>query len=186
MGDALCPLSTRNEHRHGGIRYVTPGAASCRTGWPHARRSQRGLPRRALTQPATLERADPQLETGRRRPPTLNPERDIIIRPATSQILLSGSIAEPAFPSRPAAAPKPRSATQERGGAEPPASHAQRALSRASMARMASTGPSPAVSTVAHSPPVGSPHLRTSTPQHNGILDRKNGRIITEFKRQLP
>ena len=31
-----------------------------------------------------------------------------------------------------------------------------------------------AVSTVAHSSPVGSPHLRTSTRKQNGILDRKN------------
>ena len=38
-------------------------------------------------------------------------------------------------------APKPRSATKERE--ERPRSHAQRALSRASMARLASTGPSP-------------------------------------------
>jgi hypothetical protein len=32
---------------------------------------------------------------------TLNPERDSIVRAATSQIVLSGSIGEPAFSSRP-------------------------------------------------------------------------------------
>jgi putative transposase len=32
---------------------------------------------------------------------TLNPERDTVVRAATSEILLSGSIGEPAFPSRP-------------------------------------------------------------------------------------
>ena len=45
---------------------------------------------------------------------TPNPERDIIIRPATSQILLSGSIAEPAFPSRPGSA-QGRGAQRRRG-----------------------------------------------------------------------
>jgi hypothetical protein len=35
---------------------------------------------------------------------TLNPERDIIIRAANSQIQLSGSIGEPACPSRPSSA----------------------------------------------------------------------------------
>jgi putative transposase len=78
------------------------GAASCRAGWSRAHRSPRDLPRRALTQPATLERADPQLEAVGA--VTLNPERDIIIRAATLQILLSGSIGEPAFPSRPGSA----------------------------------------------------------------------------------
>jgi hypothetical protein len=41
------------------------------------------------------------------------------------------------------AAPKPRSATKEMGGAEPPAATRSARLSRASMARLASTGPSP-------------------------------------------
>ena len=73
---------------------------------------------------------------------TLNPERDIIVRAATSQILLSGSIGEPAFPSRPGSA---QAAERNAGDGRSRAtrSHAQRALPRASMARMASTGPSP-------------------------------------------
>ena len=73
---------------------------------------------------------------------TLNPERDTVVRAATSQIVLSGSIGEPAFPSRPGSAQATeRSEGDGRSGAT--RSHAQRALSRASMARMASTGPSP-------------------------------------------
>jgi len=73
---------------------------------------------------------------------TLNPERDAVVRAATSQIRLSGSIGEPAFPSRPGSArAAARNEGDERSGAT--RSHAQRALSRASMARLASTGPSP-------------------------------------------
>jgi len=73
---------------------------------------------------------------------TLNPERDAVVRVATSQILLSGSIGEPAFPSRPGSAP---AAARNEGDRRSRAtrSHPQRALSRASMARLASTGPSP-------------------------------------------
>ena len=68
----------------------------------------------------------------------LNPERDVVVRAAVSEIQLSGSIEAPAFPSRPADVP-PRSATEGMEGAEPPAA----THSAASMARMASTGPSP-------------------------------------------
>ena len=94
---------------------------------------------------------------------TLNPERDIIIRAATSQILLSGSIGEPAFPSRPGSA----KATERNAGdgrSRATRSHAQSALARehgeAGEHRTFS-----AVSIVARSSSVGSPHLRTSTPQ---------------------
>jgi hypothetical protein len=73
---------------------------------------------------------------------TLNPERDAVVRAAASQIQLSGSIGEPAFPSRPGSA---QAAERNEGDGRSRAtrSHAQRALSRASMARLASTGPSP-------------------------------------------
>jgi hypothetical protein len=111
-----------HEHRHSGIRYVTPAQ--------HARSR------------------NPQRWSGQTRnwkpvgAVTLNPEREIIIRAATTQILLSGSIGEPAFPSRPGSA---HAAERNAGDGRSRAtrSHAQRALSRASMARMASTGPSP-------------------------------------------
>ena len=55
---------------------------------------------------------------------------------------LSCSIGEPAFPSRPGAAPSHGAQRRGLGGAEPPGA-TRSALFRASMARMASTGPSP-------------------------------------------
>jgi len=73
---------------------------------------------------------------------TLDPERDTVVRAATSQILLSGSIGEPAFPSRPGSAQATRR-NEGDGRSRATRSHAQRALSGASMARLASTGPSP-------------------------------------------
>jgi putative transposase len=129
-----------HEHCHSGIRYVTP--AQRHSG------QDRGLlsARHALYQ-AARER-NPRRWSGPTRNwtpagvVTLNPERDSIVRTATSQIQLSSSIGEPAFPSRPADA----QATERNGGdgrSGATRSHAQRALSRASMARMASTGPSP-------------------------------------------
>jgi len=69
---------------------------------------------------------------------TLNPERDSIVRAAISHILLSGSIGEPAVPSRPGRAQAAaRNEGEERSGAT------RSALSRVSLARLASTGPSP-------------------------------------------
>jgi hypothetical protein len=94
---------------------------------------------RTATQSGALEWANPQLDTGWRR--YLNPERGYIVRAATSQILLSGSIGEPAFPFRPGSAQAAeRNEADGRSGAT--RSHAQHVRSRASMARMASTGPS--------------------------------------------
>ena len=93
MGGALRPLVQRRTppQRHP-LRH--PGAASCRTGWPRARRPPRGLPGRTPR--------NPQRWSGQTRnwtpvgAVTLNPERDIVVRAATSQIQLSGSIGEPA------------------------------------------------------------------------------------------
>ena len=58
---------------------------------------------------------------------TLNPERDIVVRAATSQIQLSGSIGEPAFPPRPGSA---QAAARNAGDGRSRAtrSHAQSAL----------------------------------------------------------
>ena len=57
-----------HEHRHSGIRYVTP--AQRHAGQDrNVRCPPRGLPGRAGTQSATLEWVDPQLDTGRRRHP---------------------------------------------------------------------------------------------------------------------
>jgi putative transposase len=127
------------EHRHSGIRYVTPAQR-------HA--GQDGLvlaARHAVYQDA--RQRNPQRWSGPTRNwtpvgvVTLNPERDSVVRAATSQIQLSGSIGEPAFPSRPGSAQATeRNEGDGRSGAT--RSHAQHALSRASMARMASTGPS--------------------------------------------
>ena len=93
---------------------------------------------------------------------TLNPERDIIIRAATSQIQLSGSIGEPAFPSRPSAS----HGAQRRRWEEQ--SHPQPRAARPVAREHGEDGEHRTfseVSIVAHSSPVGSPHLRTSAPQ---------------------
>jgi putative transposase len=129
-----------HEHRHSGIRYVTPAQRHTGQDGPVL------AARHAVYQDA--RQRNPQRWSGPTRnwkpvgAVTLNPERDIIIRAATSQIQLSGSIGEPAFPSRPGSAQATeRNEGEGRSGAA--RSHAQRALSRASMARLASTGPSP-------------------------------------------
>jgi putative transposase len=129
-----------HEHRHSGIRYVTPAQRHAGQDGPVL------AARHAVYQDA--RQRNPQRWSGSTRnwkpvgAVTLNPERDIIIRAATSQIQLSGSIGEPAFPSRPGSTQATeRNEGEGRSGAT--RSHAQRALSRASMARLASTGPSP-------------------------------------------
>jgi transposase InsO family protein len=129
-----------HEHRHSGIRYVTPAQRHAGQDGPVL------AARHAVYQDA--RQRNPQRWSGSTRnwkpvgAVTLNPERNIIIRAATSQIQLSGSIGEPAFPSRPGSTQATeRNEGDGRSGAT--RSHAQRALSRASMARLASTGPSP-------------------------------------------
>ncbi len=147
-----------HEHRHSGIRYVTPAQR-------HVGQDRRLLTaRHALYQDARDR--NPRRWSGPTRNwtpvgvVTLNPERDAVVRAATSQIQLSGSIGEPAFPSRPGnAQATARNEGDGRRGAT--RSHAQSALARehgeAGEHRTFS-----AVSTVAHSSPVGSSHLRTS------------------------
>ena len=129
-----------HEHRHSGIRYVTPAQRHIGQDGPVL------AARHAVYQDA--RQRNPQRWSGSTRnwtpvgAVTLNPERDAVVRAATSQIKLSGSIGEPAFPSRPGSAQATaRNAGDGRSRAT--RSHAQRALSRASMARLASTGPSP-------------------------------------------
>ena len=135
-----------HEHCHSGIRYVTPAQR-------HAGQDGRVLAARHAVYQDARQR-NPQRWSGSTRNwtpigvVTLNPERDTVVRAATSQIQLSGSIGEPAFPSRPGSAQATaRNAGDGVGLQSRPTgatrSHAQRALSRASMARMASTGPSP-------------------------------------------
>jgi hypothetical protein len=148
-------------HRHSGIRYVTPAQR-------HAGQDGHVLAARHVVYQDARQR-NPQRWSGSTRDwtpigvVTLNPERNIIIRAATSQIQLSGSIDEPALPSRPGSV---QAAERNAGDGRSRAtrSHAQSALARehgeAGEHRTFS-----AVSTVAHSSPVGSPHLQTSTRQ---------------------
>ena len=144
MGDALRPVSarTKDEHRHSGIRYVTRRGG-------RAGQDGRILAARHVVYQDARSR-NPQRWSGQTRNwkpvgvVTLNPERDIIIRAATSQILLSGSIGEPAFPSRPGSAAQAGGAHRRRRRRRTPAAtSAARPAACASMARMASAGPSP-------------------------------------------
>src|ERR1700730_9435699 len=91
-----------HEHRHSGIRYVTPAQRHAGQDGPVL------AARHAVYQDA--RQRNPQRWSGSTHNctpvavVTLNPERDTVVRAATSQILLSGSIGEPAFPSRPGSA----------------------------------------------------------------------------------
>jgi hypothetical protein len=129
-----------HEHRHSGIRYVTPAQRHAGQDGPIL------ATRHAIYQDA--RQRNPQRWSGPTRNwtpvgvVTLNPERDAVVRAATSQIRLSGSIGEPTFPSRPGSA-QAAARNEGEGRSRATRSHAQRALSRASMARLASTGPSP-------------------------------------------
>jgi putative transposase len=149
------------QHRHSGIRYVTPAQR-------HAGQDGPVLAARHVVYQDARQR-NPQRWSGSTRNwtpvgvVTLNPERDTIVRAATSQIQLSGSIDEPAFSSRPGSAQAAeRNEGDGRSGAT--RSHAQSALARehgeAGEHRTFS-----AASPVAHSAPVGGSHLQTSTPQ---------------------
>ena len=125
-----------HEHRHSCIRYVTPAER-------HDGRDVELLAARHAVYQRAREQ-NPRRWSGRTRNwtpvtiVTLNPERDAMVRLTTSGSQLSGSIQLPAFSSRPDDV-APRRATKVMGGAEPPAA----THSAASMARMASTGPSP-------------------------------------------
>jgi hypothetical protein len=126
------------EHRHSGIRYVTPAQRHAGQDGPVL------AARQAVYQDA--RQRNPQRWSGSTRnwkpvgAVTLNPERDIITgrQPHKSSFPVRSAnlLSRPDLP-----APKPRSATQEMGGAEPPAA-THSAPWRASMARLASTGPS--------------------------------------------
>jgi putative transposase len=137
-----------HEHRHSGIRYVTPAQRHAGQDGPVL------ATRHALYQEARQRIRQRWSGPTRNWIPagavTLNRERDGIVRAASSQILLSGSIGEPAFPSRPGSA---QAAAHNEGDGRSGAtrSHAQRAFS--------------AVSTVAHSSPIGGSHLPISMPQ---------------------
>jgi transposase InsO family protein len=149
------------EHRHSGIRYVTPAQRHAGQDGPVL------IARHAVDQDA--RQRNPQRWSGSTRnwtpagAVTLNPERDIVVRAATSQIQLSGSIGEPAFPPRPGSAQAAtRNAGDGRSGAT--RNHAQSALAH-EHGEDGEHRTFSVVSTVAHSAPVGGSHLRTPTPQ---------------------
>jgi hypothetical protein len=154
-----------HDHRHSGIRYVSPAQR-------HAGEDRVLLARRhALWQLA--RQANPRRWSGQTRDWTpvgavaLNPEKDAVIQAAGKPHKLSGSIGEPAFPSRSGAAKAAaRSEREERSGAT--RSHAQRDFSREHEEGWAAKRTNehrtfPEASTVAHSAPVGGPGRRRST-----------------------
>ena len=114
-----------HEHRHSGIRYVTPGQR-------HAGQDRRVLTARHALYQDARER-NPRRWSGSTRNwtpvtvVTLNPERDIRIKAATSQIPLFSSIGEPAFPSRPGSA-QATARNEGDGRSRATRSHAQSAL----------------------------------------------------------
>lgn len=127
------------EHRHSGIGYVTPAQRHAGQDWVLLAARHELYQQARASNPARWSR-----QTRNWTPlgtVTLNPERDTIVRATPIQTQLSSSIGEPAFLSRPGDS-RPWSGTEGMGSAEPPgATHS--APLRASMARMASTGPSP-------------------------------------------
>jgi putative transposase len=142
-----------HEHRHSGIRYVTPAQRHAGQDGPVL------IARHALYQEA--RQRNPQRWSGPTRnwtpagAVTLNPQRDTVVRAATSQIQLSGSIGQPAFPSRPGNA-KATARNAGDGRSRATRSHAQGVLAREhgedGEHRTFSAG-----STVAHSSPLGGP-----------------------------
>ena len=149
------------EHRHSGIRYVTPAQRHAGQDGPVL------IARHAVYQDARQRNTQRWSGSTRNWTPagavTLNPERDIVVRAATSQIQLSGSIGEPAFPPRPGSAQAAtRNAGDGRSGAT--RNHAQSALAH-EHGEDGEHRTFSVVSTVAHSAPVGGSHLRTPTPQ---------------------
>jgi transposase InsO family protein len=154
-----------HEHRHSGIRYVTPAQR-------HAGQDSRVLDaRHAVYQEA--RQCNPRRWSGQTRNwtsvgvVTLNPERDGVVRAATSEIQLSGSIGEPAFPSRPGNA-KATAHNEGDGRSRATRSQAQRVLSR-EHGEDGEHRTFSEVSTVAHSSPVGGSLLWTSDPQRQRL-----------------
>ena len=143
-----------DEHRHSGIRYVTPGQR-------HAGQDRRVLMARHALYQEARER-NPRRWSGPTRnwtpatAVTLNPERDMLIQATTSQIQLSGSIGEPAFPPRPGSA-QATARNEGDGRSRATRSHAQSALAH-SHGEDGEHRTFSAVSTVAHSSPVGGSH----------------------------
>lgn len=146
-----------DEHRHSGIRYVTPEQR-------HAGQDRRVLMARHALYHEARER-NPRRWSGSTRnwtpviAVTLNPERNMLIQATTSQIQLSSSIGEPAFPPRPGSSQATaRNEGDERSRAT--RSHAQSALAH-EHGEDGEHRTFSAVSTGAHSSPVGATRRRT-------------------------
>jgi putative transposase len=153
-----------NEHRHSGIKYVTP--AQRHTGQDRPMLTAR----HELYQRA--RQSNPQRWSGQTRDwtpvgaVTLNPERNTAIQAAASPNQLSGSAKAPAFPSRPGNAPAmARNAEEERSTAA--RSHAQRPLRR-EHGEAGAHRTFPEVSTMAHSASAGGPGHRRGLGQTGG------------------
>jgi putative transposase len=150
-----------DEHRHSGIRYVTPGQR-------HAGQDRRVLMARHALYQEARER-NPRRWSGSTRnwapatAVTLNPSRGMLIQATASQIQLSSSIGEPAFPPRPGSA-QATARNEGDGRSRATRSHAQRGLPR-EHGEDGEHRTFSAVSTVAHSSPVGGSHRRTPTRQ---------------------
>ena len=145
-----------HDHRHSGIRYVSP--AQRHAGQDHALLAGR----HELYQRA--REANPRRWSGETRdwtPPdavALNPEKDTVVRAALTPARLSGSIGEPAFPSRPGDSKAvARSGGEETSGAT--RRHAQRLLWR-EHGEAGEHRTFREASTMAHSEPVGGPGHR--------------------------
>ena len=153
-----------NEHRHSGIKYVTPAQR-------HAGQDRSVLTaRHELYQRA--RRSNPQRWSGQTRDwspvaaVTLNPERDTVVPAAASRNQLSGSAKAPAFPSRPdSASAMARNVGEERSTAA--RSHAQRPLGR-EHGEDGAHRTFPEVSTMAHSGAADRPGHRRAFRQTGG------------------
>ena len=167
-----------HEHRHSGIRYVTPAQR-------HAGQDRRVLTaRHALYQrarernPRRWSGSTRELDAGNASSPSIQSATSVSRR-QRRQIPLSGSIGEPAFPSRPGNA-QATARNEGDGRSRATRSHAQRALG-AEHGEDGEHRTFSEVSTVAHSSPVGDSLRRTPAPGKSG-----NRRIVTEPRRQLP
>jgi transposase InsO family protein len=165
-----------HDHRHSGIRYVSPAQR-------HAG-AERALlaSRHELYQRA--RQANPRRWTKQTRDWTpigtvaLNPEKDVVVQAAIKPNRLSGSIEEPAFPSRPEEArAMARREGEERSGAT--RSHAQRALPR-EHGEDGEHRTFPDASTMAHSA-----HLAIDTAPAGRSEPPDKTTVVTIYERQL-
>jgi putative transposase len=170
------------QHRHSGIRYVTPAQR-------HAGQDDLVLAaRHAVYQEARQRNPKRWSESTRDWTPvgvvTLNPECDTVVRAATSQILLSGSIGEPALPPRPGSAQAaarnaedgigPRRADQSEPSAARSVARTWRGCRAPDLLRSEHRG---TLGTSRRSP---SPDIYAASTAASSI-----GGIVAEFKRQL-